>query len=55
MSHDDFVEGFCLQHTDFYVCECLFDDMVKIKFSEDVMMKLLFCLHINLGICTRYL
>ena len=23
----------CLQPSDFYVCECLFDEMIKIKFS----------------------
>ena len=33
MCHDDPLEGFCLQPTDFYVYKCLFDEIVKIKFS----------------------
>ena len=34
MCHDGSMEGFCLQPTDFYICKCLFDEMVKIKFSQ---------------------
>ena len=28
------IEGLCLRPDLFYVCECLFDEMVKIKFSQ---------------------
>ena len=34
MCHDGLMGGFCLQPTDFYVCECLFDEIVKIKLSQ---------------------
>ena len=34
MYHDGPKEGFCYQPTNFYLCKCLFDDMVKIRFSQ---------------------
>lgn len=33
MCHDGPIENFCFQPTDFYLCKCLFDKIVKIKFS----------------------
>ena len=32
MCNDDATNHRCVQPSDFYVCECLFDEMVKIKF-----------------------
>ena len=34
MCHDGLIEDFCLPPTDFYVCKCSFDEVVKMKFSQ---------------------